>query len=331
MTARFSIDSWDPSYGSPFEEGDPSDSTADVNPDVEMPSAQWTPVGVPWRNRPKDVRMGPLPEPVVVVDGVRRIDARIWIEAQDGPPVPGLCASWAAGAVRCGERAEIAAAVVGRAVFTPSASASAVITPLGTYEVHVAVSGDPDRLSLALQERMALDEVKVSMQARSADLPPALLVVDGPLRGRQHLTDAIGLIKTQHVRYLPEQLDPVLGLLEPGQRTPVFTVGTSWTRSSWYLRLPGGDPSASRSGIVRCEAASDRSMADVVALADRTTLLLPKLASSRHRDPRAPQNLVPIAGLERVLRHRLGDRALLERALRRAAAASATEPAVRPR
>jgi hypothetical protein len=37
-----------------------------------------------------------------------------------------------------------------------------------------------------------------------------------------------------------------------------------------------------------------------------------------HKDPRAPQNLVPIGGLERELRHRLGDQQILYRALRAA-------------
>ena len=62
----------------------------------------------------------------------------------------------------------------------------------------------------------------------------------------------------------------------------------------------------------------------MIRLADLTTRLLPPLASSPHKDPRAPQNLVPIGGLERELRHRLGDQQLLYRALR---AAAATWPA----
>ena len=45
----------------------------------------------------------------------------------------------------------------------------------------------------------------------------------------------------------------------------------------------------------------------------------PPLASVPHKDPRAPQNLVPIGGLERELRHRLGDQHILYRALRAAA------------
>jgi hypothetical protein len=48
--------------------------------------------------------------------------------------------------------------------------------------------------------------------------------------------------------------------------------------------------------------------------------VLPRYASERYKEPRAPQNLYPIAGLERELRRRLGDQRLLYRALRVAAA-----------
>lgn len=48
---------------------------------------------------------------------------------------------------------------------------------------------------------------------------------------------------------------------------------------------------------------------------------IPPLAGTPYKDPRAPQNLVPIGGLECELRHRLGDQQLLYRALRAAAMA----------
>ena len=72
------------------------------------------------------------------------------------------------------------------------------------------------------------------------------------------------------------------------------------------------------SGIVRCEASGQLPAADVIRLADRTAALLPLFASDPHLDPRAPQNLVPIAALERQLRHRMGEPGLVYRALREA-------------
>jgi len=93
------------------------------------------------------------------------------------------------------------------------------------------------------------------------------------------------------------------------------------------LQLPGtsGVP---WSGVVRLECSAARPVAEVTRLAELTACVLPPLASTPHKDPRAPQNLVPIGGLERQLRHRLGDQQVLYRALRLAAAAGpSAEPA----
>jgi hypothetical protein len=76
-------------------------------------------------------------------------------------------------------------------------------------------------------------------------------------------------------------------------------------------------------GVVRCELPGELPLTEAVTIADRATATLPRFATRPHQDSRAPQNLHPIAGLERQLRHRLGDPLLLERALRRAAAVSA--------
>ena len=58
---------------------------------------------------------------------------------------------------------------------------------------------------------------------------------------------------------------------------------------------------------------------EVVALANLSQVTLCRFASAEYKDARAPQNLYPIAGLERELRRRLGDPRLLYRALRVAA------------
>ena len=62
--------------------------------------------------------------------------------------------------------------------------------------------------------------------------------------------------------------------------------------------------------------------AAAVALAGLSQVTLVRYASAEYKDPRAPQNLYPIAGLERALRRRLGEPTVLYRALRRAAAAA---------
>jgi hypothetical protein len=69
---------------------------------------------------------------------------------------------------------------------------------------------------------------------------------------------------------------------------------------------------------VRCEASGRLPREEASTIADRTAAVLPLVGSEPHVDPRAPQNLVPIGALERELRHRMGDRGLVYRALRHA-------------
>jgi hypothetical protein len=57
-----------------------------------------------------------------------------------------------------------------------------------------------------------------------------------------------------------------------------------------------------------------------VELADLTALHLPRFASKPFWDSRSPQNLVPIATLERRLWHLQGDRQLVLRRIRSAVA-----------
>ena len=54
---------------------------------------------------------------------------------------------------------------------------------------------------------------------------------------------------------------------------------------------------------------------DASALADQSTAALPRLVPTPARDPRAPQNLLPVGALERALAHRLGDRRWVRRIL----------------
>ena len=160
-------------------------------------------------------------------------------------------------------------------------------------------------------------EVSVGVSAGAA-APGELLVVDGPLGARRGLPGTVGYIKTHHVSYLPAALHGVIGALAAGQRTPVFCMGERFARHSWYLRLPG-EVSHPWAGVVRCETAVDVGPERAIAVADQLAVVLPRFASSPHKDPRAPQNLFPIGGLERELRRRLGDPLLIQRALREAA------------
>ncbi len=360
---RFSVDGWDPSYGASLElEAQLAESTARVEADVELPADRWRPVD------PGD--SGPLPDALLFVDGVRRVEAQVWVDGDvppgdpaagdapggsrpggDGPgdppgtvpgePTAALCASYAAGVVCCcAAGAHLVVAELRRGLFSVAPHARDILTRAGGYKAHhvqVRRAGSPvmTALSASLQSRLAEVEGIAAAAARAVgpgDAAPAghpaddgddLLVVDGPLRGRQHLPRALGYIKSHHSTYLPPELNAVVGRLAPGQRTPVFRMGTSWDRHSWYLRLPC-PPGAPWAGVVRIECSATLAMDEVTRLAGLSQRCLGRFASAGYKDTRAPQNLYPIAGLERELRRRLGDPRLLYRALRDAAKADDT-------
>jgi hypothetical protein len=312
---RHVIEQWAPEYGSPLEADGLDTSKAEITLDIEVPADAWA---------PRQATVGPA-ACVLFSDGVRRIDARVWLLDEvdaTAEPQAAILASYAAGVVRSrGERAELVDLIVERGLFTPSPAAVDIESRHGVWFVHRAHDATPDALSLALQTRMGGTEADVIARVTEAD-GADLVVVDGPLRGGVTYPHcAVGYVKTHATSYLVPPQAGVVAQLAPGQRTPLFTITSPLrTRHAWYLRLPGasGHPWA---GVVRCEVeAGGRPVAAAVALADLATATIPRFASQGHKDPRAPQNLVPIGGLEHRLRHLLGDRDLLFRGLVRGAA-----------
>lgn len=312
---RFTVESWSPEMGSPFElaaageESGPG-SPPEVDLGEEVPAERWAPIT-------------PRAEPaadVVFIDGVRRIDARLWLlgaaSGAGGDAAPAVAASWAAGAVACGTRARIVATSVGRGVFSAVAM-EPLETRHGRYPPKPADGSSPAELVAGAQRAMR-DEERAVAEALATG---GLTVVDGPLRGRRHLAGVMGYIKSHRVEYLPPPVSGVVARLAAGQRTPVFRIVSEWQRWSWYLRLARLDEGP-WSGVVRCEVAGEAGAEGARAAAELAAATLPRFASSPHRDPRAPQNLVPIGGLEQELRRRLGDPLLLLRGLRAAAAVS---------
>ena len=187
---RFSVDAWDVGYGTALaiaEEDLPS-SVARVETDIETPAGQWAPIPVA-----RDI---PHPSAVLFVDGVRRIDARVWIDDSAAPgdttnasPVGGIaatasmavCASYAAGVVCCcghpGRRqAHLLVAEIRRGLFTTAAHATDIWTRAGTYRARHTAGRDNVPLTMtlsnALQQALAEIEVITALAARTA-LPHA--------------------------------------------------------------------------------------------------------------------------------------------------------------
>lgn len=302
---KFTVESWDAEYGAPSD-AEMEDASQNVDVSVELPAGEWRSL------LPETDAVGDI----LFVDGVRRVDATLWIDQPPDFPGFALAATYAAGAVRCNGRAVLEAAEVGRGLFT-SAQADDVVTGVGTYEVKSTKGTTSEELWLGIQQRMGDLEAMVAHQAGGAEL----LVVDGPLSHARDLDNAVGYIKTQKVQYLPLELRQVLTSLPTGYRTPLFLTTTAWSRFSWYLRL--ANYAGPAGGLVRCEVNADMTSADAARVANKVSATLPRYASARHKDPRAPQNLYPIGGLERELRRRLGDKELAVRALRKAAVLAA--------
>lgn len=306
----FSVEAWAPEYGTGGD-ADALDASNDVvHADIEVPLGEWAPIA----SSTNAAASGDI----YFVDGVRRIDARVWL-TDDGLVLPGTCATVAAGSVRCSPgQAIVHDVAVRRAFFTPPApSATSIRTEFGEYEHAAVATSSPEDLYLGIHEQMTALETRVVPPSG----PDDLVVFDGPLRGRV-APRTVGLIKTHHVQYLDVDEQRVVIALEDGERTPLFTIGTGrFARFSWYLRLPG-PRTHGWAGIVRCEAPAITGevseTTSAARLADLVSATLPRYASEPHKEHRAPQNLYPIKGLEDALRRRLGDQRLLQRALRKA-------------
>src|SRR5262245_30076197 len=100
---RLKVDTWDPEYGSSFEAMDPDpDDAPFVARQVEP--GTWTPI-VPDAS-PSRLRIG-------FIDGVRRIDSRLYAEDAIGI-APAVAGSWAVGVVWAGQAPPIGPIRVGR-------------------------------------------------------------------------------------------------------------------------------------------------------------------------------------------------------------------------
>ena len=266
---------------------------------VELPIDQWHPISPPTDT--------PRPEAVQFVDGVRRIEGRVWITGDDEVTRLGICASFAAGAVRCTTRAELIDAEVRRTVVS-TAGAPALDSGAGRFEPFAVADDSLERLVNGLQGQMGDLEVETAQRNRSDD---TLVVLDGPLsRGRHQITGAVGYVKTHRVSYLPTNLSNVVSQLAPGERTPVFPDRDHM--ESDIRGICGYQVGRVIPGLVLCDVRcwQKGKCRESPRWLTRRPLSWPRYASAQHKEARAPQNLYPISGLERELRRRLGDETL---------------------
>lgn len=220
---RFHVESWSPEYGSSIDETLVA-STSDVDVTCELSADRWRPIAAPSS-------AAPLAR-IAFVDGVRRVDARVWVDGASGETRQGICASYASGAVRCDGRASLAFAEVARGLFCVGEALTPIVTRHATYEPRPAAGEAPEQLWLAVQAQMADLEARAAIAA-GAGGDADVVLVDGPLRDRRHVPGVVGYVKRHHVHYLDPGHAEVVAALAAGERTPIFSIGGAFPRWSW--------------------------------------------------------------------------------------------------
>ena len=307
---RVRIDPWDVNYGTelPLELSEEA-VAEEVRLDVELHPDDWT--ALPPRS-------GTRPGKLIFIDGVRRIEVRLII--RDGDAICyGAFGSFAVGSVSVKEgtatfgelrTSHVAAIGSGRSLIAPI-----VVSDGLTYDPFASDSAEPDAPLRVIQDRMRKAEEDLGREL--ADEDDALVVADGPLTFETAVRGgAVGYIKRLFKLYLPDRMLPLLSSLPVGHRSPLFALRSSrrFARYAWFLRL--ATPRAGDSelcGITRLEVSELIGSERARSLADATAAMLPRFVPGRGRDPRSPQNLLPIGALEAQLRRRLGDPRLIRR------------------
>jgi hypothetical protein len=314
---RLRLDPWPGEYDSPFQLEE-----VDHEPfgyiDTSVETTEWKAV------TPPDA---PMAGPVHFVDGVRRVEARVVLDDESGRIIHGLFGSLAAGSVCVHQsRASYSELRIKRYIVAgngalPETQSFTIGKANITFDPHSISDVSVASLLPALQNLMRKEEAAVAEKIESES---QCVFVDGPLTFFTLIelpvvmeSPTVGVIKRLFQAYLPLPQFSLVRELKIGQRTPLFLIADGrYDRYSWYLRV--GSPRAidhDLAGVLRLEVRVGVGVAKAIQLAELSGLCLPRLAGNSVQDPRAPQNLLPIGALEQELRHRLGDRVAIRRAI----------------
>lgn len=300
QSSRMWVESWSPEYGSSTEV-DPGLDTSEEEVDPFVETTNWSRISPAAQLLPA----------TAFIDGVDRVDARAFFRTPAGELVPGLFGSVGAGAVLFDGRSRFADCRVERWGVFGAGRRPEIKTgyPSTEYQSRSITGDRTEELRADLQQ--AREELEVRL-ARELAGDGVLVLADGPLRLRESL-EVIGYIKSHQKTYLASGQQEIAMGLAAGQRTPIFQFGRVRPRFSWYSRLAELGDSHPWAALARCEVSTTVGVDRAVRLADLVTQHLPRFASKAFWDTRAPQNLVPIATLERRLWRLLGDRELVMR------------------
>ena len=309
-TIRLSLDPWPSEYESAFQVEGLAEESPQIDTGVE---------GVGWRSVDA-VSRGRVGS-ICFIDGVRRVEARIIIDDSSGRIIRGLFGSAAVGAVRVeGNESSFAEVrvkrvIVGGTGILPEPELLEVGNSHLLFEPLSVSDNTPQGPLAGLQNLMRTEEASLGEALVStADC----VFADGPLTyfsGVMHTT--VGVIKRLVEPYLAAPQFDLVRRLRVGQRTPLFVISQGkYDRYSWYLRV--GKPRTMDhevAGVLRLEVRTGAGLEKGRELADMSAACLPSFAGEAFRDPRSPQNLLPIGALENELRHRLGDALTIRRAI----------------
>lgn len=282
---------WDDSLKEPVNIKE-EDSPIDVDTSVEI-AENWKAISTERVN---------YRERVVIVDGVRRIDAHL-ILGDTGKSA--LLGEFAIGAFSL-EDGKVIKRVVECVVILPPGISIANSLSIGKAE-YIPLSGGnstEEGLYSSFIQRMREKERELASEFSKAGY---IVIADGPLQVPFYeVGTTLGFIKSIQRYYLYGRYWNIALSLKRGERTPIFLIRTGEDlppKYSWYLRLK--EPKYFESpflGLVRLEAPSNLDIDYVKNLAQFSGGFLPYIVSSSTMSGRAPENLAPLESLERRLR-----------------------------
>jgi uncharacterized protein len=326
-TYQFRLESWGTDYDSPINFNDEENTTV-KSIDLTVESEKWKAL--------QPDRFANLPKQIVFVDGRCRLDSR-FLGQKDREILYGVFATLAVGAVRVDRNTQRATCLepkIKRAIaiggnLTPPITC--IPCPLGSnttlrYDLCLTSSeNNPKAALFSIQKAMLEAEARLAEQFNGDR--SIFVIRDGPLLYGSYKSPGLtmGYVKTMGKQYLTGDAAKLLWNLKLGERTPIFSIGkpksfkSHW---SWYLRsgeqniIPKKLGYHDLHGIVRLDLYSEVPLEKAVEIANLSTILIPEYASHPVRDPRAPQNLTPVGGLEKELGRHMGDKKVVERRIR---------------
>lgn len=306
---------------------------------IDIETVRWA--AIPPRAIPEQLHT------VYVVDGKPRMESRVFVEDGHGETGVGGFGAFVVGAVNLcphGSRAAELSDVRASRVLAHAPGLRLDPCDLSPRDPHtgrlhyapvVTASADPLAPQHKLQALMLDAEQELSHRYASAvpldeqdDREPlsTLTLQDGTLRrsGVNLGGAVVGYVKTMQTQYLTADRVGLLSTLKPGERTPIMHLKSEsgkTTRFTWYVRLcDAAFYQHPMSGVMRLEMYApeepDFLPPAVRAVANLSGTLLCKLGSKAHKDPRAPQNLIPTAALEHAMGRAMGSPELVTRRIR---------------